>query len=113
MTATDEFRDEAERMRVVATARGEGEYDVFAAAWEAWHGTGPPPGQIEADFGAYLRGQSIPPYVRHFVRQWLAENPRVRRRRAADRRAARRAQLLTLAVIVLAVLVALLLADRL
>ena len=110
--ARAEFRDENHRVRAVASAREESEFDLFAAAWEAWHGSAPPDGRMEQDFGDYLRGGSPPPYVRHFVRQWLRNNPGLRRRRAADRRAERRARLFALAIIVFAVIVAMLIGSR-
>lgn len=106
--STDTAARDAERLRAVALARGEGEYDVFVAAWHAWHGDAPPADHLEADFGGYLRSQAVPPYVRHFVRAWLEEHPEVERQRAAERRALRRARLLALALIGLAVAAAML-----
>ena len=107
MSDDADFRIQSQQLRLVASARGESEYDVFVAAWSAWHGTRPPPGQVDQDFGAYLREQGVPPYVRHFVRQWLEANPDLPRRFAEDFRATRRAQLLALALIILAVVIAL------
>lgn len=107
MSDNAEFRDESERLRLVAHARDESEYDIFVAAWTAWHGTGPSPGQLDADFGAYLREQAVPPYVRHFVRQYLEANPGLRRGYAEAHRADRRARLLALVLITLAVIIAL------
>lgn len=107
MSHNVEFRDESQRLRLVARARDESEYDIFVAAWEAWHGSEPPPGQLDADFGAYLREEAIPPYVRHYVRQWLEANPDLPRRYAREHRAESRARLLALALITLAVVIAL------
>lgn len=107
MSDNVEFREESERLRLVARARDESEYDIFAAAWAAWYGNEPSPGEIDADFGAYLREETVPPYVRHYVRQWLEANPDLRRRYAEDHRAEKRARLLTLALIIMAVVIAL------
>lgn len=112
MSENVEFREESERLRLVARARNESEYDIFVAAWTAWHGTEPPPGQVDADFGAYLREEAVPPYVRHFVRQWLEANPGLLRNRVEDYRATRRARFLALALIILAVIIALLVGQR-
>lgn len=112
MSDNVEFRDESERLRLVARARDESEYDTFVAAWAAWHGTEPSLGQVDADFGAYLREETVPPYVRHFVRQWLEANPNLLRSRAEERRALMRARLLALALITLAVIIALLVGWR-
>ena len=108
MSETAGFQDESERLRVVARARDESEYDLFVAAWTAWHGTEPSPGRIEGDFGAYLREEAVPFYVRNFVRQWLDANPGLLRQRAEQRRAVLRAQILALVLIILAVVIALL-----
>lgn len=108
MSDTTDFHEESQRLRLVAGARDESEYDIFVAAWTAWHGSAPAPAQIDADFGAYLREQAVPPYVRHFVRRWLEANPGLGRRPAEDRRAVRRARLLALGLIALAVVIALL-----
>lgn len=112
MSDNAEFRDESERLRLVARARDESEYDIFLAAWTAWHGNEPSPGEIDADFGAYLREETVPPYVRHYVRRWLEANPGLRRRHAEDHRAVKRARLLALTLITLAVVIALFIGWR-
>ncbi|MDZ7747899.1 MAG: hypothetical protein U5K43_02890 [Halofilum sp. (in: g-proteobacteria)] len=94
---------DAERLQRVAAARGTSEYDTFVHAWSAWHGEAAPAGRIDADFATYLRTQAVPPYVRHFVRTWLAHHPGVVDEHLRERRALRRARLLALALIVLAV----------
>lgn len=108
MSDADDFHEESEWLRLVASDRGESEYELFVAAWTAWHGSAPAPGQVDADFGAWLREQGVPAYVRHFVRRWLEANPDLRRRGDEDRRAVQRARLLALALIAVAVVVALL-----
>ncbi|MDX1610126.1 MAG: hypothetical protein R3225_08395 [Halofilum sp. (in: g-proteobacteria)] len=113
MSDNAEFRDQSQRLRLAADARAESEYDLFVSAWKAWHGTDPPPARIDADFGAYLREEAIPGYVRHFVRQCLEARPDLLRRHAEDQRAVRRARLLSLALIVLAVFIAVLVAPML
>lgn len=107
------FREEIEQVRLAARARNESEYDIFVAAWAAWHGSEPSPGQVDADFGTYLREEAVPPYVRHFVRRWLAANPELLRNHIADYRALRRARFLALALIILAVIIALLVRQQL
>lgn len=109
MSDDGDFHEQSQRLRLVARARDQSEYDIFVAAWRAWHGNTPPGSQIDADFDAYLREQAMPPYVRHFVRHWLDANPDVRRQSVEDRRAVRRARLLALVLIALAVILALLL----
>jgi len=107
-----ETGSESQRIRLVAAANEHAEYDVFVEAWRFWNGEEPPPDRVYADFAEYLHSQTIPAYVRHYVRQWLRDHPHLRRRRAADRRAAWIARGLVLALLVFAVIVALLIRSR-
>ncbi len=49
------------------------EFDVFRAAYRAWYGVEPETVALEKEFVAYMFRQRLPPYVRHFARQVLAE----------------------------------------
>jgi hypothetical protein len=100
-------QDDGTCLRMAALARGESEHQLFTAAWESWHGVEPPAGRIDADFDAWLRDEPLPPYVRQFLRDWLARHPALQRRRASDHRATARARLIALAVLVAALLLAL------
>lgn len=102
------FDDESLQLRVVAGAREESEYDIFVVAWMAWHGTEPSPQRVDADFGAYLRGEAVPHYVRHFVRRWFEANPTFLQRHAEGNRAAERGRILALALSALAAIIAVL-----
>lgn len=107
MSAQDDNEREVERIRLVARAREASEYDVFADAWNAWHGAPPPRARIEADFDAYMRDDAVPGYVRHYVRTWLDAHPEVLERQRADARAVQRARRLALTFLALALLVVL------
>lgn len=106
MSDDAEFHKESQRLRVVASARDESEYDLFVTAWAAWHGSEPQAQRVDADFGAYLREEAIPAYVRHYVRQCLDARPELLHRHVEDHRAVRRAQRLALVLIILAVFTA-------
>jgi len=47
------------------------EFDVFAAAFRAWHACEPAPRVLERDFGCYLRDGLTPFWVRDFARKRL------------------------------------------
>ena len=49
-----------------------GEFRLFEMAWEDWHGEMPDEKTVERHFVRYLFHQTVPIWVRHFVRKVLA-----------------------------------------
>ena len=54
------------------------EFDLFRLAWRRWSGSAPNEKTLERHFVAYMFRQTLPPWVRHFCREVLAQE-------AADR----------------------------
>ena len=48
-----------------------GEFRVFELAWEDWHGEKPNQKTVERHFVRYLFHQTVPIWVRHYVRKVL------------------------------------------
>jgi hypothetical protein len=65
-TFTDKPVTMADYLFKIARVTGNSEYDVFLKASEEWP---IPAQQIEEDFKTYLLDQSVPYYVRDFVRR--------------------------------------------
>jgi len=54
------------------------EFDLFRLAWRRWSGNAPNEKALERHFVGYMFRQTLPPWVRHFCREVLAQE-------AADR----------------------------
>ena len=50
-----------------------GEYRIFQAAYRAWFGHEPSEAELKPGFATYLRSTRLPPWVRHYCRQVIAE----------------------------------------
>jgi hypothetical protein len=49
------------------------EFDLFRLAWRRWSGNAPNEKALERYFVAYMFRQTLPPWVRHFCREVLAQ----------------------------------------
>jgi len=54
------------------------EIDLFRLAWHRWHGRSSEDAVIERAFAAYMFGQRVPGWVRHYARDVLAKAERGR-----------------------------------
>ena len=64
-------RSDARHVAAAACYLQVGEFRLFELAWEDWHGETPDVKSVERHFVRYLFHQTVPLWVRHFVRKVL------------------------------------------
>jgi hypothetical protein len=69
-----EGRADAERFVLARELLDVSEYDVFRRAYLDWYGREPDPRVIDSLFGAYLRTDELPMFVRHFARRYVEDH---------------------------------------
>jgi len=68
-------REDAESFVLTRELLDVSDYEVFQRAYADWYGHEPDRHAIDAHFGAYLRSEQLPIFVRHYVRRFVQSHP--------------------------------------
>ncbi len=88
------------------TLRETSDYQVFVDAYRDWYGREPGRHALDKVFGEYLKSGSLPHYVRHYARQYVAAHPGPVQTLVDRNRQSQRANLIAYGVLAVMVLFA-------